>query len=264
MSAVFAFALALSVVAGVLLGLLGGGGSIVMVPILHYVLGMDAHGAVGTSLLVVGSASAVALGLYARAGQVHWRAGAWFGAAGMVGSYAAGRAAKLVPEAALLTLFGAMMLVTAVAMLRRRPGAGDEPASFDAARAIPALRIAGIGLLVGALTGLVGVGGGFLIVPALTLLAGLPMRLAVGTSLMVITLQALAAYAGYAVHAPPAVGQALPIVAATTLGSLGGVRLSTRLKPDRLRVFFAVFVLAMALLVLGDQALKLASVKPPL
>jgi uncharacterized membrane protein YfcA len=264
-SAALLVAMLLSVVAGVLLGLLGGGGSIVMVPILHYVLGMEAHGAVGTSLLVIGATSAVALTLHARKQNVRWAIGLWFGVAGMAGSFVAGRLSAHVPDAVLLLLFGTMMLVTATAMLRRRaapeeaagPGSGEVIATFS-----PALAAAA-GLGVGALTGLVGVGGGFLIVPALVLIGKVPMRKAVGTSLFVIVLQSSAALAGYLAHASIPLGTAGAVAAAATVGSVAGVALGDRVSPDRLRVFFAIFVFVMGAFVLGDQVLKLLSVEVP-
>ena len=110
--------LALSILVGVALGLLGGGGSILTLPILVYVLKMDAHAAIATSLLVVGTTSAAALIPHARAGRVRWKTGATFGATSMVGAYAAGRVAHFIPGIVLLLAFGAMMLVTAIAMMR--------------------------------------------------------------------------------------------------------------------------------------------------
>ena len=115
-----ALAVVLAVLVGVSLGLLGGGGSILAVPLLVYVAGMDAKEAIATSLLVVGTTSAVALIPHARAGRVRWRTGLLFGAAGMVGAYAGGRVAEFIPGTVLLVAFSLMMLASAVAMIRGR------------------------------------------------------------------------------------------------------------------------------------------------
>ena len=156
-----ALAIALAVLVGVSLGLLGGGGSILAVPLLVYVAGMDAKEAIATSLLVVGTTSAVALIPHARAGRVRWRTGLLFGAAGMVGAYAGGRVAEFIPGSLLLVAFALMMLATAVAMIRGRKSP-DKPAHTE----LPVVRVLLDGVVVGLVTGLVGAGGGFLIVPA--------------------------------------------------------------------------------------------------
>ena len=177
-----ALTIALAVLVGVTLGLLGGGGSILTVPLLAYVAGMDAKQAIATSLLVVGVTSAVGAVSHARAGHVQWRAGLVFGAAGMAGAYAGGLLARFIPGTVLLIGFAAMMIAAAIAMLRGRKntGTGDQP------DALPVIKIVLEGLVVGLVTGLVGAGGGFLVVPALALLGGLPMPIAVGTSLVVM------------------------------------------------------------------------------
>ena len=162
-----ALAVVLAVFVGVSLGLLGGGGSILAVPLLVYVAGMDAKEAIATSLLVVGTTSAVALIPHARAGRVRWRTGLLFGAAGMVGAYAGGRVAEFIPGTVLLVAFSLMMLATAVAMIRGRR-APAKPAHTE----LPVGRVLLDGVVVGLVTGLVGAGGGFLIVPALVLLGG--------------------------------------------------------------------------------------------
>ena len=122
-----ALAIALAVLVGVSLGLLGGGGSILAVPLLVYVAGMDAKEAIATSLLVVGTTSAVALIPHARAGRVRWRTGLLFGAAGMVGAYAGGRVAAFIPGSLLLVAFALMMLATAVAMIALMCGPPCSP-----------------------------------------------------------------------------------------------------------------------------------------
>ena len=181
----------LALLVGISLGLLGGGGSILTVPLLAYVAGMDAKQAIATSLLVVGTTSAVAAVSHARAGRVQWRTGLIFGVAGMAGAYAGGVLAHFIPGSVLLLGFAAMMIATAIAMLRGRKQdpAGQSPA---ASHDMPVVKVVVEGLVVGLVTGMVGAGGGFLVVPALALLGGLPMPVAVGTSLVVIAMKGLA------------------------------------------------------------------------
>jgi uncharacterized membrane protein YfcA len=245
--------IALALLVGVALGLLGGGGSILTLPILVYVLGMDPHAAIATSLLVVGTTSAAALISHARAGRVRWRTGAMFGATSMIGAYAAGRLAHLVPATVLLLAFGAMMLVTALAMLRpqRASAGGEGPEILPAGRA--ALWVVLEGLAVGAVTGLVGAGGGFLVVPALVLLGRLPMSAAVGTSLLVITMKSFAALAGHLDQASLDLPLASAITAAAVVGSIGGSALAGRIPGALLRKGFAWFVLVMAAFLLAQQ-----------
>lgn len=247
--------LGLSVLVGVALGLLGGGGSILTLPILVYVLKMDAHAAIATSLLVVGTTSAAALIPHARAGRVRWSTGATFGATSMVGAYAAGRVAHLIPGIVLLLAFGAMMLVTAVAMMR--PQKTVDPSLDGGAPAKNALLwIVLEGLAVGAVTGLVGAGGGFLVVPALVLLGRLPMSEAVGTSLLVITMKSFAAFAGHASGAAIDLPIAGAITLAAIVGSVGGAAIAGRMPAATLRKAFAWFVLAMAVFLLGQEVPK--------
>ena len=240
--------LGLSVLIGVSLGLLGGGGSILTVPILVYVAGQDPKTAIATSLLVVGVTSAAGAVSHARAGRVRWRTGLLFGAAGMAGAYGGGRVAEYVPGSWLLVAFGLMMAATAVAMLRGRRSI--EP---DETTEMPIGKVLVDGVVVGAVTGLVGAGGGFLVVPALALLGGLPMTVAVGTSLVVIAMKSTAGLLGYlhsvAIDWPLALG----VTVAAILGTVVGGRLAGRVGQDRLRRLFGWFVVAMAVFVLGRQ-----------
>jgi uncharacterized membrane protein YfcA len=241
-------AVALAVLIGVALGLLGGGGSILAVPLLVYVAGLDPKEAIATSLLVVGTTSAVALVPHARAGRVQWRTGLLFGAAGMVGAYAGGRLAAYLPGELLLVAFALMMIATAVAMIRGRRG-GARESHVDH----PVPRVLLDGVVVGLVTGLVGAGGGFLIVPALVLLAGLPMPLAVGTSLLVIAMKSFAGLAGYLASVQIDWPLALAVTAAAVVGSLVGSRLTGLVHPDTLRRAFGWFVVAMGVVVLVEQ-----------
>ncbi|MDP2316405.1 MAG: sulfite exporter TauE/SafE family protein [Pseudomonadota bacterium] len=248
----FTLALVLSVLIGVALGLLGGGGSILTTPILIYALGVETKAAIATSLLVVGVTSVAAVIQHARAGNVEWRTGLIFGGAGMAGAYVGGFIAAWIPATVLMILFGAMMLATAVAMFRGRkdPGPSAGPRSGES----QALwKIIAEGLVVGVVTGLVGAGGGFLVVPALALLGGLPMKKAVGTSLLVIALKSFAGYAGHAAHVTIDLELAALVSGAAVVGSFAGSRIANVIPPDALRRGFAGFVLVMAGFVLYQQ-----------
>ena len=244
-----ALTVALAVFVGVALGLLGGGGSILTFPLLAYVAGMDAKQAIATSLFVVGVTSAVGAVSHARAGRVQWRTGLIFGAAGMAGAYLGGVLARFIPGTVLLIGFALMMIATAIAMLRGRK---SVVASDDGQR-MPVGKILAEGLAVGLVTGLVGAGGGFLVVPALALLGGLPMPIAVGTSLIVIAMKSFAGLGGYlsSVHIDWTV--ALMVTAAAVVGALLGARLTAMVNPDALRKSFGWFVLAMSSVILAQE-----------
>ena len=250
--------LLLAVLVGVALGLLGGGGSILTVPLLVYVAGLEAKGAIAASLLVVGVTGLAALVPHARAGRVRWRTGAIFGVAAMAGAYAGGRVAEFIPGTVLLVAFALMMVATAVAMIRgRRADAGGpgEAAPDGSARELPVRLVLLEGVVVGLVTGLVGAGGGFLVVPALVLLGGLPMPVAVGTSLLVIAMKSFAGLAGYLSSVSIDWGLALAVTGMAVIGSVVGALLSGRVPQDRLRQAFGWFVLVMGVVVLGQTAL---------
>ncbi|MGL5817621.1 MAG: sulfite exporter TauE/SafE family protein [Phycicoccus sp.] len=228
---------ALAVLVGVSLGLLGGGGSILTVPLLVYVAGLGARESIATSLLVVGVTAAAGVVPHARAGRVRWRTGLQFGGAGVVGAYLGGRLSAFVPEAVLLGGFAAMMLATAVAMLSGRQqvrGLGDGRH--------PVVAILAEGAAVGLATGIVGAGGGFLVVPALVLLGGLPMPVAVGTSLVVIAMKSAAGLVGYLASVRIDWDLAALVATAAVLGGMLGGRLAGRVEPDRLRRGFGWLV----------------------
>jgi uncharacterized membrane protein YfcA len=249
MSVTFAVTIALALAIGVSLGLLGGGGSILAVPLLVYVAGLPATEAIAISLLVVGVASGVGLIAHARAGRVRWRSGLLFGAAGMAGAYAGGRLAAAIPATVLLTGFALMMFGTAVMMIRGRRDAPDRPAPPERSAA----QVAPYGAAVGLVAGLVGAGGGFLVVPALVLLGGLAMPAAVGTSLLVIVLQSLAGFAGHLASTSVHWGLTAAVTSAAVGGALLGAQFVDRIRPDRLRRWFGWLVVAVATLVLGQQ-----------
>ncbi|GAB2571216.1 sulfite exporter TauE/SafE family protein [Leucobacter ruminantium] len=252
-------ALLAAVLVGFSLGLLGGGGSILTTPILVYLLGMEPRAAIASSLFIVGVTSAVGLLGHARAGRVRWRTGLFFGGAGMAGAFAGGLLGGWIPGPVLMILFAVMMIATATAMIRgRRPAVASASAGTDDT-APPVARMLLVGLLVGLATGLVGAGGGFLIVPALHLLGGLPMVAAVATSLFVIVMNTATGLTGALVS----VQIDWPIVLAFTgiavAGPLLGARFAGRLPERALRRGFGVFVLAMGALVLAQEIPNIAA-----
>jgi len=238
----------LSLVIGLLLGLLGGGGSILTVPVLVYLLRIEPKTAIATSLVVVGVTSLAAVVHHARNGRVCWRTGLIFGVAGMLGAYGGGRLAAYVPGGVLLLLFAVIMFATALAMLRgrRQNGAEAGPVKPVCPADLPLLAITFDGLMVGAVTGLVGAGGGFLVVPALNLLGGLPMHAAIGTSLLVIAMKSFAGLAGYISHVSIDLELVSIVTGVAIVGSLIGGLLSRHVSGHALRRIFAVFVIAIA------------------
>lgn len=242
--------LVLAVLVGVTLGLLGGGGSILTVPLLVYVAGMETKEAIATSLLVVGVTSAVGAISHARAGRVQWRTGLIFGAAAMSGAYVGGRGAEFVPGQWLLMAFALMMLATAIAMLRGRKEVDPNKVHTG----LPLGRIVLDGVVVGLVTGLVGAGGGFLVVPVLALLGGLPMPTAIGTSLVVIAMKSMAGLGGYLASVQIDWAMAAAVTGAAVLGALIGGPLAGRIRPDSLRCIFGWFVLVMAIAIGAQEA----------
>jgi uncharacterized protein len=243
-------AIALSLLIGVSLGLLGGGGSILTVPIMIYALGIEEKSAIASSLLVVGATSAVAVIAHARAGNVVWRTALIFAGAGMAGAFLGGKVAKFLPSSLLLVLFAVIMFATAFFMWKgRKPSPHTEVKQGP----LPLPTILVEGLVVGLVTGLVGAGGGFLVVPALALLGGLPMQKAVGSSLVVIALKSFAGFAGYASHVEINWTMTGVVTAAAIVGSFGGAALAKKVAQEQLRKGFAIFVLTMAVFLLGKQ-----------
>lgn len=242
-----ALAIALAVLVGLTLGLLGGGGSILAVPLLVYVAGMETKSAIATSLLMVGVTSAVSALTHARAGHVQWRSGLLFGGAGIAGAFLGGLLSYFIPAAVLLIMFSLMMIATAVAMIKGRRTDSAATGSMSTGKVLL------IGAAVGLLTGTVGAGGGFLVVPALALLGGMPMPIAVGTSLLVIAMNSAAGLAGHLSTMPIDWPVAGAFTAAAVLGSLLGARLTQRVNPETLRRSFGWFVLLTAALILAEE-----------
>ena len=259
--------LAVIVIAGALIGLslgaLGGGGSILTVPALMYGLGESAGQATTGSLLVVGMTSLVGAIAANRSGNVLLTRGLAFGAVAIGGAAAGAKASGLVPQPVLLAMFAALLLAVAAMMtarqMRSRRGqsgvhlviSADAPIielrpalTCDCRRAIKVLASATV---VGLLTGFLGVGGGFLVVPALVLALGLPMAYATGTSLVVITItsaSALAVRAGSGIH--PAWGMVALLTSVAVAGGWAGARLAARTDTRRLQAAFTVLVLLVA------------------
>jgi uncharacterized membrane protein YfcA len=246
-------AIFLSLLIGLSLGLLGGGGSILTVPILVYALEMEVKEAIATSLLVVGATSAAAMIQHARRGAVSWRVGPIFGVSGMAGAFLGGWLARYIPSVLLMVGFALVMLATAWAMLRNGQPVEKPRQEGECLDCLPFGKIVLDGFVVGAVTGLVGAGGGFLVVPALTLLGGLPIHLAIGTSLLVIALKSLAGFLGYLSHVSVDYFLAGVVTASAVVGSFFGSFWAHRLHARHLRKGFAWFVIAMAVYILARQ-----------
>ena len=238
--------LILSAGIGLSLGLIGGGGSIITVPVLVYVLGVPAHRAIGMSLAVVGSTALVGALLHHRQGAVAWRTGSVFAASGIASAFLGSKLTRLVSAPVLLLLFGGLMLVVATVMLMRKQPTDDEPLHTPS---LPREILAG--LAVGFLTGFLGVGGGFLIVPALVLFGGLAMKEAIGTSLFVISINCASGLLGHLSDGGADWRLTLIVAALAVAGALVGTALSHRFHPSHLRRIFAWFVVAVALFLIA-------------
>jgi uncharacterized membrane protein YfcA len=233
-------------VIGLALGALGGGGSVLAVPALIYLLGFTPAAATTASLVIVTVTSATALAAHAREGGVRWRGGALFAAAGLVPAALGGAVAGHLPSGLLTAAFAVVAGLAAVRMLR------PSAAVPDATPPRPG-RIAGTGAGLGAVTGVLGVGGGFLAVPALVSVVGLRMRAAVGTSLLVITVNSLAALAARAGAAESLDWSVVaPFAGAAVLGAWDGKRLAAKVSGGGLQRIFACLLLAVAAFMLID------------
>ena len=261
-------ALAVGVVVGLSLGTLGAGGSVLTVPALVYLLGESPQAATTGSLIVVGVTAAAGTLPHTRAGHVAWRQGLAFGLLGAVGSFAGSRVATSVDPDLLLFLFALLMLVVAALMFRRRPrddgprpvacvrpaggagaadgGAGTAVLTRRSLDAACVARLAAAATGVGLLTGFFGVGGGFLVVPALVLMLGIPMRTAVGTSLVVIAVNSATALAARSGSVTVDWSVVVPFAAAAVLASLGGGRLANWARPETLSHAFAILLAVLA------------------
>jgi uncharacterized membrane protein YfcA len=235
---------------GISLGLLGSGGSILTVPVLVYLVGQDEKVAIAGSLFIVGSIALAGSLQFLRGGLIDWRSVASFGVPGMAGTYAGAAIAAYVSGLLQLALFAVVMLLASYLMLR--------PIRLQDTEHVPRAlwKIAGDGLVVGIITGLVGVGGGFLIVPALVLLGGLSMHRAVATSLVVIALKSFSGFYKYLdVLGEQGLSLDWPVLALITVlgiaGSFVGSRLARRVHQDRLKRWFGYFLIVMGFYILA-------------
>lgn len=238
---------------GLSLGLLGSGGSILTVPTLVYLVGQPEKVAIAGSLAIVGSIALAGCVPYARRRQVDWSRVLRFGVPGMAGTWLGAMLSRHVSGAFQLGLFGVVMLLAAGLMLRPPPIAEGPPRPPQAT-----WRIVLDGLAVGVLTGLVGVGGGFLIVPALVLLGGLSMRMAVGTSLVIIALKSFSGFVKY-LDVLHELGLSLdPQVLVTFIGvgiagTLIGGRVAQRVPQGALRRAFGCLLVVMSVGILATR-----------
>jgi uncharacterized membrane protein YfcA len=234
---------------GITLGLLGGGGSILTVPTLVYLVGQSPQMAVTASLVIVGANSAFGVALYRAQGTLNGRVALVFGGAGMAFAYVGGLLSKHISPNLLMVAFALLMLGVGASMLRKPKVVqhAPQPASLRV--------ILASGVVVGLLTGFLGVGGGFLIVPALVMLVGLPMREAVGTSLVVIAMNSAAGFLGHL----DALSLDVALIVTFTLSGMAGVfvgsRLAKHIAPHHLRHAFALFVMGLAVFLLLDNVL---------
>lgn len=235
---------------GLSLGLLGGGGSILTVPALVYLVGLSPQAAVTASLVIVGANSAMGAFMHRSQGTLNWKIALVFGGTGMAMAYLAAGWSKALPATTLMMLFAVLMLVVGLFMMFKPTPLGND----EGGRGWLVTVLTGAG--VGVMTGFLGVGGGFLIVPALVMLVGLPMQEAVGTSLLVIAANSAAGLLGHLSAGMPDVGLILVFVGAGMLGLWGGTALAHRLPAGRLQQGFAVFVIALALFLLADNLPK--------
>lgn len=232
-----------AVLIGLSLGLTGAGGSILTLPLLVYLAGVPPREAVALSLLVVGSAALVGALQRARTGEIHLRAILWFALSGAIGAAVGARFTQLVPPALLMGAFSLLMVGVAVRMLTQRPE-GQEPEAD-----CRPLRCFAAGGGVGILTGFLGVGGGFLLVPALTRFGRLPLRTATGTSLAVIFFNSAAGFLSHFGRVPMRWDLALVFSAIAVAGVLAGGRIAKFLPAKRLRQGFAVLTLAIGIMI---------------
>lgn len=241
---------------GLSLGLVGGGGSILAVPVLVYVVGEQVKQATTESLLIVGATALVAGLAQARDGRVRWRVAMGFGAGGAAGAFAGTALNRLASPASILFALALVMLAAAYGMLRRK---GDRNApEVEARNRALWLRVLPAGVAVGFLTGFFGVGGGFVIVPALVLLLGLAMPVAVGTSLIVIALTSASALAAHLASGSIDWTVATAFTAAAVVGALAGSRLGAHLSSARLTQLFAILIVAVALFLIAKNVTVIA------
>lgn len=247
-------------VVGLVLGLVGGGGSILAVPLLVYVVGVASpHVAIGTGAIAVSLSALGNVASHARAGHVKWRCAAAFAAAGVVGALGGSAAAKAIDGQRMLVLFGVLMIAVGLGMLRSRSTAGNPEVRLSMATARELLPLlVGIGFAVGLLSGFFGVGGGFLIVPGLMFATGMPLMMAIGTSLVAVAAFGAATAASYAFSGMIDWPTAGHFVFGGLIGGLAGVALGRTLAGNGrvLNLAFAGVVVSAGLYIVARGTLK--------
>jgi uncharacterized membrane protein YfcA len=246
------FAGALAFVAGTVFGIFGAGGSILLVPIVVYVLGVPVKSALGMSLFILMVTGIIAALAHARSMNVSWWIGTRWALAGILGAYAGGRVAEFIPEAVLLTTFAVVVVLAASLMILRRV----PPVSTDPEH-VPVVKTIVVGTVLGFFTGIIGVGGGFLLVPALVLICGLDVKHAIGTSLLIISINSLGGFLGFAAHESFPWQLTFTITAFNAAGSLLGERLGKPLPAHRLRPAFGVFLLLVGAVMVAENMITL-------
>jgi len=235
---------------GLSLGLTGAGGSIITLPVLVYLAGLPPKEAVGLSLFIVGAAALVGAIRRFRSGEIHLKAVLMFAISGMAGAAGGARLTPLVSGKVLMVIFAVLMLAVAINMLVGKRIEADPKAECRPVRCL----LAGLG--VGVLTGFIGVGGGFLLMPALVKFAKLPLRVATGTSLAVISFNSAAGFVSHFGEAPPRWTLALAFAAIAAAGVLLGSFFAKRLPVARLRQGFAFMVIITGSFVLWQSWMK--------
>lgn len=239
---------------GLSLGLFGGGGAILTVPLLHYALAMPVPEAISASLLLIGATSLFATLQHWRSGQVAWREGSLLGLSGLPGALCGTLFSGLLPDTALLLILATIMLASGLAMLCQR---ASRPDCQSVPRAPSLLAVSLAGLAIGFMTGLVGAGGGFLVVPALVLLFGLSPHRAIGTAVFVILINSSTGFLAHLGQHAVDPQLVMPLSILAVIGTLAGTRLATGLSATSLRIAFALFVMLASVSVLLHQLTQL-------
>lgn len=237
-------ALGIAFFIGLLLGVMGSGGSIITLPVLVYVAGIHPQVAVPMSMVIVGSTSLFAAYLHARRGNFHLKAALLLGATGVIGAHFGAEGTHLVSSTTLMLFFAALLCIVGVLMFR------DGVEGLTPRTCLP-VRCLAVGAGVGLLTGFLGVGGGFLIVPALVAFAGLETRRAVGTSLAIIALNSAAGFLGQIRYAELDWRLTAAFTGLTLVGMVGGLSVASRLSETVLRKAFAILLVVVGAVVGG-------------
>lgn len=258
---------------GISLGLIGGGGSVLAVPILVYIMGVSPKPAIAMTLFIVGFVSLIGVIPHWKKGNVNLKTAFMFGTATMLGAYVGAKIANLpfITGTIQMILFAFMMLVAAGFMIYKSSKSTAQPANNELALNLYPQQVCKYcwlwmmseGLGVGVLTGLVGVGGGFAIVPALVLLGNTPIKEAIGTSLLIITLNSVAGFLGYLGSVPLNWNLMATFTVAASLGTFGGAYLSQFINPKQLQRVFGYFLIVVASFILFQNRSKIYSFQSP-